>query len=165
MTRTFLDTDPFQVFDQEGGNKPAETTSHKEEKEEEPALSCTLIKSSGTPPPRPVRIVKAGCGGINYCVCSWKNCRVYQKYYRSHQVYGGKMKFKFRSNDPIGMALKASIDRNLKVPGDKADNLSKYYGACQLDRETFGQVYGRPRDILLLSTFFCRGGCKGPLSS
>lgn len=77
---------------------------------------------------------------IPRCVCSWKNCRVYQKVFRGHPVWDGVIKLKFATNEPETMALKASIDRNLKVPASKADDwkpgkhpgqeLVKYNVAC-----------------------------------
>lgn len=77
---------------------------------------------------------------IPRCVCSWKNCRVYQKVFKGHPVWDGVIKLKFATNEPETMALKASIDRNLKVPASKADDwkqgkhtgqeLIKYNVAC-----------------------------------
>ena len=55
---------------------------------------------------------------VDKCVCSWKNCASYQRYFHEtgHAVLDGDVKIKFVRNEPEGMALKESIDRNLKVP-------------------------------------------------
>ncbi|KAL7576846.1 hypothetical protein ACA910_013859 [Epithemia clementina (nom. ined.)] len=77
------------------------------------------------------------------CVCSWRNCRVYQKFFRDDPVWDGVIQLKFRSTEPESMALKISIDRNLKVPEANAqdwkpagsrngveEKIAKYNVAC-----------------------------------
>jgi len=54
-------------------------------------------------------------------VCSWKNCRAFQKAYREygHPVLDGVIKMKFIRGDTMSQPLKNSIDRTLKVSKDK----------------------------------------------
>ena len=63
----------------------------------------------------------ASAKGLPKCVCSWKNCRTYQKAYRSvgHPVLDGIVKVKFVKGDTASIPLKASVDRTLKVSRDK----------------------------------------------
>ena len=63
----------------------------------------------------------ASAKGLPKCVCSWKNCRTYQKAYRSvgHPVLDGIVKVKFIKGDTASIPLKASVDRTLKVSKDK----------------------------------------------
>jgi hypothetical protein len=63
----------------------------------------------------------ASAKGLPKCVCSWKNCRTYQKAYRSvgHPVLDGVVKVKFIKGDTASIPLKASVDRTLKVSKDK----------------------------------------------
>lgn len=62
--------------------------------------------------------------GLPKCVCSWKNCRTYQKAYRSvgHPVLDGVVRVKFIKGDTASIPLKASVDRTLKVPKEKRQN-------------------------------------------
>jgi len=63
----------------------------------------------------------ASAKGLPKCVCSWKNCRTYQKAYRSvgHPVLDGVVKVKFIKGDTASIPLKASVDRTLKVGREK----------------------------------------------
>jgi hypothetical protein len=63
----------------------------------------------------------ASAKGLPKCVCSWKNCRTYQKAYRSvgHPVLDGIVKVKFIKGDTASIPLKASVDRTLKVSKEK----------------------------------------------
>lgn len=63
----------------------------------------------------------ASAKGLPKCVCSWKNCRTYQKAYKSygHSVLDGIVKVKFIKGDTASIPLKASVDRTLKVPKEK----------------------------------------------
>ena len=63
----------------------------------------------------------ASAKGLPKCVCSWKNCRTYQKAYRSygHPVLDGIVKVKFIKGDTASIPLKASVDRTLKIPKEK----------------------------------------------
>ena len=63
----------------------------------------------------------ASAKGLPKCVCSWKNCRTYQKAYKSygHQILDGIVKVKFIKGDTASIPLKASVDRTLKVPKEK----------------------------------------------
>jgi len=63
----------------------------------------------------------ASAKGLPKCVCSWKNCRTYQKAYRSvgHPVLDGIVKVKFIKGDTASIPLKASVDRTLKVSREK----------------------------------------------
>jgi len=55
------------------------------------------------------------------CVCSWKNCRTYQKAYNSvcHPVLDGVVRVKLIKGDTASIPFKASVDRTLKVPKEK----------------------------------------------
>ena len=63
----------------------------------------------------------ASAKGLPKCVCSWKNCRTYQKAYKSygHSILDGIVKVKFIKGDTASIPLKASVDRTLKVPKEK----------------------------------------------
>ena len=63
----------------------------------------------------------ASSKGLPKCVCSWKNCRTYQKAYRGvgHPVLDGIVKVKFIKGDTASIPLKASVDRTLKVSKEK----------------------------------------------
>jgi len=63
----------------------------------------------------------ASAKGLPKCVCSWKNCRTYQKAYKSygHSVLDGIVKVKFIKGDTASIPLKASVDRTLKVAKEK----------------------------------------------
>jgi MORN repeat len=63
----------------------------------------------------------ASAKGLPKCVCSWKNCRTYQKAYKSygHPVLDGIVKVKFVKGDTASIPLKASVDRTLKVAKEK----------------------------------------------
>lgn len=63
----------------------------------------------------------ASAKGLPKCVCSWKNCRTYQKAYKSygHPILDGIVKVKFIKGDTASIPLKASVDRTLKVPKEK----------------------------------------------
>lgn len=63
----------------------------------------------------------ASAKGLPKCVCSWKNCRTYQKAYKSygHPILDGIVKVKFTKGDTASIPLKASVDRTLKVPKEK----------------------------------------------
>lgn len=70
---------------------------------------CYSVKSTAT------------TAGLPRCVCSWKNCRAFQKAYREygHPVLDGVVKMKFIRGDTMSQPLKNSIDRTLKVSKDK----------------------------------------------
>lgn len=70
------------------------------------------------------------------CVCSWKNCRAYQKAYQSynHPLLDGVVKVKLIKNDTASMALKASLDRTLKVPKEKRHNWQPARGGGEILR-------------------------------
>lgn len=108
---------------------------------------------------------------IPRCVCSWKNCRVYQKVFRGHPVWDGVVKLKFATNEPETMALKASIDRNLKVPASKADDwkpgkhpdqeLAKYNVACHHWTEQHIRKYrADPKHFSFVKPFSVHGAAK-----
>lgn len=108
---------------------------------------------------------------IPRCVCSWKNCRVYQKVFRGHPVWDGVIKLKFATNEPETMALKASIDRNLKVPASKADDwkpgkhpgqeLIKYNVACHHWTEQHIRKYrADPKHFSFVKPFSVHGASK-----
>ena len=63
----------------------------------------------------------ASAKGLPKCVCSWKNCRTYQKAYKSygHSILDGIVKVKFIKGDTASIPLKASVDRTLKVSREK----------------------------------------------
>lgn len=108
---------------------------------------------------------------IPRCVCSWKNCRVYQKVFRGHPVWDGVIKLKFATNEPESMALKSSIDRNLKVPASKADDwkpgkhpgqeLIKYSVACHHWTEQHIRKYrADPKHFSFVKPFSVHGAQK-----
>jgi len=70
---------------------------------------CYSIKSTAT------------TAGLPRCVCSWKNCRAFQKAYREfgHPVLDGVVKMKFIRGDTASQPLKNSIDRTLKVSRER----------------------------------------------
>ena len=108
---------------------------------------------------------------IPRCVCSWKNCRVYQKVFRGHPVWDGVIKLKFATNEPETMALKSSIDRNLKVPAAKADDWKpgkhpgqesiKYNVACHHWTEQHIRKYrADPKHFSFVKPFSVHGASK-----
>ena len=58
------------------------------------------------------------------CVCTWKNCRAYQKGFRdgNHPVLDGVIRLKINKDDPDAIALKDSIDRTLRVSTSKRND-------------------------------------------
>ena len=123
--------------------------------------------------------MKGGGGGasngpaaatIPKCVCSWKNCRVYQKFFRDHPVWDGVIRLRFCSSEPESMALKASIDRNLKVPDAKAQDwkpgkdgvdVVKYNVACHHWTEQHIRKYrADPKRYSFLKPFSVHGAAK-----
>lgn len=105
------------------------------------------------------------------CVCSWKNCRVYQKVFKGHPVWDGVVKLKFATNEPETMALKASIDRNLKIGASKADDWKpgkapgqetcKYTVACHHWTEPHIRKYrADPKHFSFVKPFSVHGASK-----
>mmetsp|Transcript_7257 Transcript_7257/g.14866 ORF Transcript_7257/g.14866 Transcript_7257/m.14866 type:complete len:725 (-) Transcript_7257:162-2336(-) len=133
----------------------------------------TTVAGDGKPPAAPgsSRAVAGGStGNIPKCVCSWKNCRVYQKFFRDHQVWDGVIKLKFTNTEPEGMALKASIDRILKVPDSKSQDWKagrgdseaiKYNVACHHWTEQHIRKYrGDPKHYSFVKPFSVHGAQK-----
>lgn len=58
---------------------------------------------------------------IPKCMCTWKNCRAYQKAWREaqHATFDGVVKIKFVKDHVESMALKQCVDRLLQVPEHK----------------------------------------------
>jgi hypothetical protein len=58
---------------------------------------------------------------IPKCMCTWKNCRAYQKAWReaNHTIFDGVVKIKFIKDHVESMALKLCVDRLLQVPDHK----------------------------------------------
>lgn len=87
------------------------------------------------------------------CFCNWKNCRTYQKAFREykHPIFNGVVKLKFVKDDRRSLALKAAVDRALKVDSTKmndwkptADGESltcRYYVARHHFTETLMKAY------------------------
>lgn len=68
------------------------------------------------------------------CVCSWKNCRNFQKCWRDskHPVFDGVVKIRLAKDHPESQALKASIDRTLGVPPDRANDWKAKNGSVAI---------------------------------
>ena len=107
---------------------------------------------------------------IPRCVCSWKNCRVYQKFFRDHPVWDGVVKLKFTDTEPEAMALKKSIDTNLKVSKEKAEDwkagkgeskVIKYNVACHHWTEAHIRKYrGDTKHYSFIKPFSIHGAQK-----
>lgn len=108
---------------------------------------------------------------IPKCVCSWKNCRVYQKFFRDHPVLEGVVRLKFTSTEPESMALKASIDRNLKVSESRVQDrkpgkhpgqeVIKYNVACHHWTEQHVRKYkSDPKHYSFVKPFSVHGAAK-----
>ncbi|KAL7579949.1 hypothetical protein ACA910_004945 [Epithemia clementina (nom. ined.)] len=132
---------------------------------------------AGSPTGGPTTTGNRGGGGgggaaatIPKCVCSWKNCRVYQKFFRDHPVWDGVIRLKFTSTEPESMALKASIDRNLKVseakaqdwkPGRNGVDIAKYNVACHHWTEQHIRKYrADPKHYSFVKPFSVHGAEK-----
>jgi len=107
------------------------------------------------------------------CICSWPNCRGFQKVYREaqHPVFDGVIKLRFVKNHPASQALKDSIDRVLQVPEAKANDwkpgkregqfIIRYYIARHHYTERHIQKYlGDPQNFSFLKPFSVHGAKK-----
>jgi hypothetical protein len=60
-------------------------------------------------------------GLLPKCVCNWKYCRSYQKYFcdYQHPLFCGVVKLKFSNANPKSVAFKAVVERTLRIPQEK----------------------------------------------
>jgi hypothetical protein len=67
------------------------------------------------------------------CVCNWKFCRTYQKYFceYQHPLFCGVVKLKFTKTNPKSMAFQAVVERALRIPPQKRNEepVRHYYVA------------------------------------
>ena len=106
----------------------------------------------------------AGGGGtIPKCVWSWKNCRVYQKFFREHPVWHIVIKLKLTNTEPEAMVLKKSLDRILKVPDAKAQDWKAGKGGSEvssLDGNTHSKFRADPKHYSFVKPFSIHGAQK-----
>jgi hypothetical protein len=135
----------------------------KAEERNETQQGCKMIAQSPVSPSKSSVIPK--------CVCSWKNCRVYQKFFRDHPVLEGVVRLKFTSTEPESMALKASIDRNLKVSETRAQDrkpgkqlgqeVIKYNVACHhFTEQHIRKFKADPKHYSFIKPFSVHGAAK-----
>ena len=112
-------------------------------------------------------------GTVPRCVCSWKNCRTYQKGFREakHTVFDGTIKLKFVKDHPASQALKDSVDRALRVPPERAEDwkpgkkegqlVARYHVARHHYTEKHIQKYlADPKGFSFLKPFSVHGAKK-----
>lgn len=71
---------------------------------------------------------------LKRCLCSWKNCRAYQKAFRDakHAVFEGVVTIKIFKDHRIGMNYKQCLDRNLGITKEPEWKKQEHNGSVKL---------------------------------
>ena len=76
------------------------------------------------------------------CICNWKFCRTYQKYFCEYQdpLFCGVVKLRFTKANPKSMAFKAVVERALRIPEEKRNTSGAVRFVYHVSRHHFTEA-------------------------